>query len=164
VSALKEKGNAALAQGDFVSAIADYTEAISLDPKNHVLYSNRSAAHAKNKDYLKSLDDADRCVELEPAWVKGHCRRGSALAFLHRYEESLASYRRGLEIEPDNPQCLAGISEVIKQDRPSRPIPPEVFATLQKHPKTKEWLNDPDYVRMIQVWFPLFVSTLGLYS
>lgn len=37
----KEEGNAALAAGDLEKAIRLYTEAINVDPDNHVYYSNR---------------------------------------------------------------------------------------------------------------------------
>lgn len=39
-------------------------QAIELDPKNHVLFSNRSAAHGGAKDYDAALKDAEE--------VRGH--------------------------------------------------------------------------------------------
>ena len=51
-------------------AVECYTEAISLDPSNHVFYSNRSAAYAKDKKYEQALADAKKCVELKPDWGK----------------------------------------------------------------------------------------------
>ncbi len=39
------KGNAAFSAGNFEEAIQFFTQAIAVDPKNHVLYSNRSASH-----------------------------------------------------------------------------------------------------------------------
>jgi tetratricopeptide (TPR) repeat protein len=38
------KGNAAFQSGRHEEAVQHFTEAIELDPQNHVLYSNRSAA------------------------------------------------------------------------------------------------------------------------
>ena len=43
--AAKEKGNKLYADGKFAEAIAAYTEAIKYDSKNHVYFSNRSAAY-----------------------------------------------------------------------------------------------------------------------
>ena len=45
-SAEKDKGAAFFAKGEFLNAIACFTEAIKLE-ENHVYYSNRSAAYAK---------------------------------------------------------------------------------------------------------------------
>ena len=67
---LKDKGNKFLQANDFAKAIECYTEAISLDPSNHVLYSNRSAGYAKDKKYEQALSDAKKCVELKPDWGK----------------------------------------------------------------------------------------------
>jgi stress-induced-phosphoprotein 1 len=43
---LKDLGNKAFAAKDYDKAIDLFTQAIAVDPKNHVLFSNRSAAHA----------------------------------------------------------------------------------------------------------------------
>lgn len=67
---LKDIGNAALAAGNYDQAIALYTEAIALDPNNHVLYSNRSAAYAKQKKYQNALEDAEKTVAIKPDWPK----------------------------------------------------------------------------------------------
>lgn len=44
-----------------------------------MLYSNRSASYASLRDFQKALDDANKTVELNPAWSKGHGRKGAAL-------------------------------------------------------------------------------------
>jgi len=67
---LKDKGNAALAIGNYEQAIEHYTQAIELDPNNHVLFSNRSAAFAKQGKYQNALEDAEKTVSLKPDWPK----------------------------------------------------------------------------------------------
>ncbi len=47
-----------------------FTAAIAADPANHVLYSNRSAAHASMGSYGPALEDAKKTVELKPDWPK----------------------------------------------------------------------------------------------
>lgn len=70
VTALKERGNAALTSNKFEEAIEFYTKAIHLDPNNHVLFSNRSAAFAKAGQYFQALEDAEKTVKLKPDWSK----------------------------------------------------------------------------------------------
>jgi tetratricopeptide (TPR) repeat protein len=44
--------------------------ALSLDPNNHVLYSNRSAAYTNLGDFKSALQDADRVIQLNPSWSR----------------------------------------------------------------------------------------------
>ena len=56
-----------------------FTQAIEIEPTNHVLYSNRSGAYASMKSFDKALEDADKTTQIKPDWAKGWGRRGAAL-------------------------------------------------------------------------------------
>lgn len=62
-----------------ISFSAKFSQAIELEPSNHVLYSNRSGAYASTKDFQSALDDAEKTIEIKPDWAKGWGRKGSAL-------------------------------------------------------------------------------------
>ena len=90
--AAKAEGNAAFAAGRNAEAVEAYSRAIELDPDNHVLWSNRSAAYLKLGDAKsKAYRDAARCVELAPAWPKGYSRRGAAELALGRFDDACDS-------------------------------------------------------------------------
>ncbi|XP_063822821.1 stress-induced-phosphoprotein 1 [Ostrinia nubilalis] len=150
VNLLKEKGNAALSAGKYMEAIQTYTEAIALDPKNHVLYSNRSAAYAKAENYAAALEDADKTISINPNWSKGYSRKGSALAYLGRYEEAIAAYEKGLELDPNNQQLASGLAEVRQQANEFGINKEELFAKLHADPQTREWLKDPEYIKIVE--------------
>jgi stress-induced-phosphoprotein 1 len=57
------KGNAAFSAGRFEEAVGHFSDAIKVDEGNHVLYSNRSAAHASLKHFGAALDDAKKVRE-----------------------------------------------------------------------------------------------------
>ena len=59
MNSLKDQGNKVFAAKDYDKAIQLFSEAIKLDPSNHVLYSNRSAAHAGKKEWDAALEDAE---------------------------------------------------------------------------------------------------------
>ena len=64
----KAKGNKAFSAKQYVAAISAFSDAIAIDPKNHVFYSNRSAAYLKNKQAQKAVADAEKCVSIKPDW------------------------------------------------------------------------------------------------
>lgn len=152
MNALKEKGNKALADNKFDEAVAAYTEAITLDPKNHVLFSNRSAAHAKAGNYEEALKDAEETIQLNPTWPKGYSRKGSALSYMQKYVEAFEVYQKGLEHDPSNQALQQGQAEirnaVLSQlmkgtpmdiDDPPSPAPPkETAASAAASAKAKE--------------------------
>lgn len=156
---LKEQGNAALSLGNFEAAIKYYTEAIALDPKNHVLYSNRSAAFAKDENFTAALEDANQTIVLNPTWSKGYSRKGSALAYLGRHDEAIQAYEKGLELEPGNEQLAAGLAETKKQAIELKLKTQQLFEKLKANPQTKEWLNDPEYVKLVEVSIEHYCSS-----
>ncbi|EKX53648.1 hypothetical protein GUITHDRAFT_41131, partial [Guillardia theta CCMP2712] len=53
-----------------------FSLALKLAPDNHILYSNRSAAHLALKHHEKALGDAESALKLKPDWSKGYLRKG----------------------------------------------------------------------------------------
>ncbi|GFZ07060.1 pleckstrin homology (PH) and lipid-binding START domains-containing protein [Actinidia rufa] len=93
-------GNASFTTGNYTDAIHHFTEAISLAPDNHVLYSNRSSAHASARKFTEAFSDAEKAVEIKPDWSKGYYRVGSAHMGIRRYDDAISAYKNGLEIDP----------------------------------------------------------------
>ncbi|XP_044737970.1 tetratricopeptide repeat protein 28 [Chrysoperla carnea] len=106
-----QQSNAACQAGDFATAVSLYTDALQLDPTNHILYSNRSAARLKQGQFSLALQDATRARELCPTWPKAYFRQGVALQCLGRHGEALAAFSAGLAQEPQNTQLLSALVE-----------------------------------------------------
>ena len=53
-------------QSDNDRAIADYTEAINLDPKLALAYNNRGNAYADKNDYGRAIADYEAALRIDP--------------------------------------------------------------------------------------------------
>ncbi|KDN51281.1 hypothetical protein RSAG8_00910, partial [Rhizoctonia solani AG-8 WAC10335] len=161
-NALKDQGNKAFAAKRYDEAIDLFTKAIALDPSNHVLYSNRSAAKAGKKLWLEALEDADQCIKVNPTWSKGYARKGAALHGAQRWEEAIAAYEEGLAIE-DSPALQKGLKEVkeaaaaaVGNDDGITGIAkmfsdPNLFGKLAANPRTAPLLADQSFVNQLKL-------------
>ncbi|KAL2675366.1 hypothetical protein Neosp_011550 [[Neocosmospora] mangrovei] len=160
---LKALGNKAIAEKNFDEAVAKFTEAIAIQPENHILYSNRSAAYASKKDWDNALKDAEKTTEIKPDWAKGWGRKGAAL---HGQGDLLAAndaYEEGLKHDANNAQLKNGLASVKKameaevggpQD-PSGGLgqmfnDPNMIQKLASNPKTSGFLADPSFMAKLQ--------------
>ena len=108
----KREGNALFKAGDVAGAIQLYTQAISLDPENHIYYSNRSGAYLRlGTERSRALHDAMKCVELRKDWPKGYQRLGAAELALGRHEAAQGTFKKGLRLDPDNEALKKGYDE-----------------------------------------------------
>jgi stress-induced-phosphoprotein 1 len=89
-----------------------FTEAIAIEPSNHILYSNRSAAYASKKDYQHALEDAEKVTEIKPDWAKGWGRKGAAMHGLGDLLGAHDAYEEGLKLDPNNAQNKNGLAAV----------------------------------------------------
>jgi stress-induced-phosphoprotein 1 len=157
---LKAEGNKAFAAKDFEKAISLFTQAIDLDPTNHVLYSNRSGSYASLKDYDGALKDAIKTTELKPDWAKGFSRKGAALHGQGDLVGAKDAYDEALKLEPTNAQAKSGLEAVNKAiereaaadgQEPDMGLgqmfsDPNFFGKLAQNPKTAPLLADPSFM------------------
>lgn len=159
MDAHKAAGNAAFTAGKYDDAIREFTSAIELAPDNHVLYSNRSAAHASLRDFAAAKEDAEKCVSLKGDWAKGYSRLGAAQFGLGELETARDTYKRGLEVDGSNAQLRQGLQDVeaaiaAKQSREDNPLAkifsdPGLMGKLATNPKTRAFLGQPDFMQMM---------------
>ena len=157
-ASFKEQGNQFLQAKKYDEAIQAYTEAINLDPKDHVFFSNRSAAYLSKGDASSALSDGQRCIELKSDWAKGYTRKGAALHSLRRYDDAIEAYQAGLAIAPTDAGLQSGLAEVQKVKESAEAGPPggglfgpQMIAKLAGHPKFGPKLGDPAFMRKLQM-------------
>ncbi|TIC03001.1 FAD dependent oxidoreductase [Wallemia mellicola] len=156
---LKTQGNAAFAAKDYNKAIEIFTQAISLDASNHVLYSNRSASYAGLRNYEKALEDANTTIAKNAQWAKGYARKGAALHGLHRYMDSVEAYESGLKVAPTDSSLQKGLADVKNAAQSDDEGPgriaemfrdPNLIGKLASNPKIAPMLADPSFVAKLK--------------
>lgn len=158
-AAFKEAGNKHLQAKQFDEAIQAYSEAIKINPNDHVFFSNRSAAYLSKGDAENALHDAEQCVKISPQWAKGYSRKGAALHSLRRYDEGEEAYREGLAIAPSDDGLKSGLNEIQKAKESTGPganplgglFGPQMLAKLAGHPKFAAKLSDPTFKMKLQL-------------
>ena len=79
-AAFANRANSHIYQGEYDTAIADYTEAIRLDPKSALTFRNRGDAYMNEGDYDRAMADYNEAIRLEPKSALALSDRGVAYA------------------------------------------------------------------------------------
>mmetsp|Transcript_25555 Transcript_25555/g.73889 ORF Transcript_25555/g.73889 Transcript_25555/m.73889 type:complete len:267 (+) Transcript_25555:1-801(+) len=116
----KALGNKHFAAKEYEKAIKLYSEAIRLDGKNHVYYSNRSASYGGLKDWENAAKDAKECIKINPTFLKGFYRLATAQIELGDLDGATATIKSGLSVDPDNSQLHKQLRIVKAKKNPTK--------------------------------------------
>jgi Tfp pilus assembly protein PilF/membrane protease YdiL (CAAX protease family) len=95
-----ERGNAHIEKGELHEALAEYSEAIRLDPGCACAYANRGLVRVRQGLYAAALPDLDQAIRLDPKMAEAYLNRGVARHNLGRYDEAIADYDRAIALAP----------------------------------------------------------------
>jgi len=96
-----ESGDAYYSKKDYDRAIADYTQAIRLNPSNGVYYNNRGLAYQDKKDYDRAIADFTEAIRLDPRTAVIYLNRGHAYRDKEDYDRAIADYTEAIRLDPN---------------------------------------------------------------
>lgn len=98
--AYEGRGRIALRHGDFRRAMADFDEAIRLNPNRAALYRDRALARRLNGDFELAIADYDEAIAHDPKLAAPYHQRGLALAATGDLDRAILSYNTAIRLDP----------------------------------------------------------------
>ncbi|KAK7582486.1 hypothetical protein V9T40_013931 [Parthenolecanium corni] len=136
----KEKGNEFFNKGDYAEAVKFYSEAVKRNPSEPKYYSNRAACYTKLAAFDLGLKDCDKCLELDPKFLKGWIRKGKILQGMQEPSKAISAYQKALDIDPSNAEALEGYRNCSIAVNSN---PEEVRKRAMSDPEVQSILRDP---------------------
>ena len=100
VIAFNNRGFGYSSKRDYDRAIAEYDEAIKLDPKFAAAFRNRGLAYGAKGDRDRAIAEYDEAIKLNSRFVAAYYNRGFAYAGKQDYDRAIADYSEALNIDP----------------------------------------------------------------
>jgi tetratricopeptide (TPR) repeat protein len=88
------------ARDEYDFAIADFNEAVRLDPRNEVAYFNRGLAWSAKNDPDQAIADYTRAIRLDPRYSDAYQSRGDDWGSKREYDQAIADYSAALRLDP----------------------------------------------------------------
>lgn len=109
---LKKKGNDVFKANNYFESIQIYTDSLKLYPlackeERAMVFCNRAAAKIKLERNESAIDDCTKAIELNDKYVRAYLRRGKLYEQTDKLDESLADYKKVLELDPGNHEALS---------------------------------------------------------
>ncbi|XP_070154592.1 tetratricopeptide repeat protein 1 [Polyergus mexicanus] len=108
---LKQAGNDFFKNGEYISAISQYTQALRVCPlaynkERSILYANRAAAKAKCQTEKDSaISDCTKAIELNSSYVKAYVRRAQLYEETDKLDEALEDFKKVLTFDPNHTEA-----------------------------------------------------------
>jgi tetratricopeptide (TPR) repeat protein len=96
------RGAEKLQRRDLGGALADFTEALRVNPNFATAYANRGAVRAQLGDYQGAVDDSTQALRIDPSLVAAYLNRSAARARLGDYRGAIEDGDQALRLDPNN--------------------------------------------------------------
>ncbi len=87
--------------GEYEQAIADFDQAILLQPEFPEAFNNRGIAYFDNGQYGRAIDDYNQALHSRPDYASALHNRGNAYAAKGQYDLALADYNKAIDLQHD---------------------------------------------------------------
>ena len=89
-------------KGQYDRAIADYDQAIKINPRDAMVYYNRGLAYHNKGQYDRAIADYTKAIEINPRDAMVYTNRGIAYEEKKLRDKAIADYRAALKVAPSS--------------------------------------------------------------
>ena len=120
---------------DHDRAIADYDEAIRLDPNFALAFVNRGWSYERKRQYDRALADYNEAIRADPKYSLAYNNRGWLRHLQGDYDRAIADYGEAIRLDPKDPTAYINrCGAYNRKGEPDRAIP-DCEAAIRLDPK-----------------------------
>ncbi len=97
-----DAGLSFLDQERFRKAIAEFDEAIRLDPQSTEAHNLRGRAYIGLDQFERAIDDFDTSIRLDPESIEAYINRGTVYWDLDQYQKAIEDYDAAIRLDPQD--------------------------------------------------------------
>jgi len=94
------RGVARKQSGDGAGALADFNQAIALNPKDPKPWLNRADLHFDAGEFEAAMPDYNKALEVDPKSAHAYANRGASYGAQNKFDLALSDLNRAIELDP----------------------------------------------------------------
>jgi tetratricopeptide (TPR) repeat protein len=132
--------------GKYDEAIAEYNQAIEIDPNYVSAYINLGWAYYQKKQYDLAITYYAKAIELDPDDITGYNGRGAAYLLTKQYQLAIADFDKSLKLKPGQVQIITNrdyAQNMLHSTIVPTTTPPPTTSVLPLRTLNGDWLDKP---------------------
>lgn len=117
IDSYMEKGDMHCSKGEWDLAIASYSRAIELSPREAVAYLNRGNIYRIDDELDLAVKDYDMAIEINPRYAMAYNNRGLAYMAKGETDRAIADFNKSIEYEFSDAHNSHGRATVTAAER-----------------------------------------------